>query len=111
MNLKTVESIAGSQFVWAILCIIGVYVAYRAVKKYIEDLKTENQKREEKVLEIYEQQKLESKDREDRLMSHVERTTDTLAEINVSMDRLHEEVRTANGRIDDVWKHINITNK
>lgn len=106
LGVKTAESIASSQYVWAILFIIGIYLAYRAIKKYIEDLKEENQKREEKVLEIYETQKAESRDREDRLMTHVEKTTETLNDINTSLDKLQDEVRIANGRIDDVWNRV-----
>jgi uncharacterized protein YoxC len=111
VNLKTIEAIVSSQFVWAILCIIGIIFAYRVVKKYIEDLKTENQKREEKVLEIYETQKSESKEREERLMCHVEKTTETLNGINKTLETIQGDVRHVNGRVDDVWQHVSTIRK
>jgi len=106
MDLISLEKIVQSQFVWAILCIAVVVIMYKALMRYIEDLKKENQARESKVMDLYDKQRTEGMDREERLMAHLERTTDTLISINDNLENLEKEIGNVHLRIDDVWKEV-----
>lgn len=104
MSVEVVERIATSQFVWAILCIAlatGIYFFFRA---HINALATQNEEREKLLFSLYEQQKIESKAREDRLMTHLEKTTETLGAINTNLTDLQKEVKDG---FADVWTHLN----
>lgn len=101
-ELSIIEKIVSSQFVWAILCIIVVVVLYKAVVSYVKELKAENVKREDNLLDLYEKQKEESVAREERLMAHVEKTTETLSHINDNLEHLEEEMARVHRRIDGI---------
>lgn len=103
MDLRVIESIVQSQFVWAILCIVVAIVLYRASIIYIQDLKVESNSREKRLVELYEKQRSESVGREERLMTHLERTTDTLDTINDRLEDLDREIGVVNQRFDAMY--------
>jgi predicted Holliday junction resolvase-like endonuclease len=103
MNLKAIEAVVQSQFVWAILCIVVAIVLYQASIRYISDLKVESNSREFRLVELYEKQRSESVGREERLMTHLERTTDTLDTINDRLEDLDREIGAVNSRFDAMY--------
>lgn len=106
MDISYAEKIVTSQVVWALLCILVVYAAYKAVIQYIKDLREENRTREEQLVDLYEKQKLESTHREERLMTHIEKTTDTLEKIDTNVEELQKGIVHVNTRVDDILKKI-----
>lgn len=117
VELTTLEKIATSQTVWSMVAMVLAIIGYKAIKTYIIELRKDSQEREDKLLELYEQQRTESNAREERLMTHLENTTQTLDAISDSLeklereftanfDSLEEQMGTVNSRIDDVWKQI-----
>lgn len=103
MDLKALETLARSEVLWAVICFILAVIGYRTIRFYILELKIEGKGREDKLIELYANQKEESKEREDRLMAHVEKTTETLQGIEHQMEIGFTHV---NGRIDDVWDKV-----
>lgn len=94
MDIKTIEGIVGSQFVWAILFVILAV----AVLSY---LKNENAKREEMLENAQKEQKVEaekrfnelkeeSRNREDKLMANQERFVESLGQISKSVEGLNQ---------------------
>lgn len=94
VDIKTIEGIVGSQFVWAILFV----VLSIAVLSY---LKNENAKREEMLENAQKEQKVEaekrfnelkeeSRDREDKLMANQEKFVDSLSQISKSVEGLNQ---------------------
>ena len=94
VDIKTIEGIVGSQFVWAILFVILAV----AVLSY---LKNENAKREEMLENAQKEQKVEaekrfnelkeeSRDREDKLMANQEKFVESLGQISKSVEGLNQ---------------------
>ncbi|AKQ08597.1 holin family protein [Bacillus phage vB_BceS-M2] len=128
-EITMIEKIAGSQFVWAIVAIGLGYGIYRAGKAFITNIQEQNTKREEQLFELYEKQKkdsdkrerdikaearereLESRMNQNKLMEHLEKTTETMENISISLESLQEEMSNTNIRIDDVYKLIGEQNK
>lgn len=101
--VETVKEIAESQYVWAICCIIIVFFVIRELRK-------DSTKRENDIIALYETQKEESKssfdeyrketkEREDKLMKHLERS-------NESQERTAIALQSIEGRMDRVEKII-----
>lgn len=81
---EMLESVAKSQYVWAIIALgLGFFV--------FKSQRTDSLRREQKLIDLYGEQKKDSLAREDRLMLHLEKTTEALDAMN---DRLyHVEVK------------------
>jgi uncharacterized protein HemX len=99
VDIKFLEALATSQFVWAIVAIAIGWAFYKEIKQRMDAQKEENNKREEQLIQLYETQKTESRAREERLMTHIEKTTETLNMIDSKMEKMDK-------RIDDVWNKI-----
>jgi septal ring factor EnvC (AmiA/AmiB activator) len=111
MDIKIMESIVSSDATFALLFLVVLYVAYAYVKKHVEQLREENHEREESIFNLYEKQVEESRNREDRLMTHLEKTTESLENINESLKDLRSELRHVNTRVDDLWEEVKIRGK
>ena len=68
MPIEEAEKIAQSQVAWAILFILLFFIIIRYL------IKTSD-KREKKIMDLHEQSKADSNRREERLMTHLEKTT------------------------------------
>ena len=125
-DIQIAEQIATSQSVFAILFIILLIVGYRAISKYLKDVKMENDKREKEIKDLYtehkdesKQREIEAKERENKLMLHLERsdkshekTTRTLEKIEVSLQSLENKTQKMDIGINDIWKRLDeIDNK
>lgn len=107
IDIVLLEKIAGSQFVWAIICFIMMIFGYRAINRYIANLRDESQEREDRLIALYDTQKEESKEREDKLMNHLDKTTDTLGRIDLSLEQMQKDIDRVNSRVDKVWEKMN----
>lgn len=103
MDIATLEKIASSQYVWAILFIAALFIAYKALKKYISELKSDSIKQQQMIIDLYESHKKESQLREKKLMEHLDRTAKTLDSIEKSISKLELGVEKG---FSDVWSHI-----
>lgn len=95
MTIVEAEKIAQSQFAWAILFIM----LFLFVIRYL--IRTSD-KREKKIMDLYEQSKINSNKREDRLMSHLERTTEKLSAITHEIGGIQKEMVRMNDRMDEI---------
>ena len=102
-SLSLLESIVQSQFTWALLCLMVVWVFYRKMENNSKDLKEENTRRELQIVSMYEEHKQEAGQREERLMTHLERTTDTLEMMEKNLQKLDEKMDKG---FKDVWDHV-----
>lgn len=97
MPLETIERIATSQSVWAIVALIVIFLGARYL------IKTSD-KREAKLMDFHEQSKEESNKREDRLMKHLEKTTAEMGAMAREIGGLKGEVSLMSDRIEKIEK-------
>lgn len=95
MPIEEAEKIAHSQFAWAILFILFFFL----IVGYL--IKTSD-KREKKIMDLYEQSKVDSNRREERLMTHLEKTTTELTTITHTVGDIQKEMVRMNDRMDEI---------
>lgn len=97
MSVEQAERIAQSQVVWAILFILlfGLVISYL--------IKT-SEAREKKLMDFYDASKLASQHREERLLSHLDKTTNKLSDIADSIISIQNEMSRMNDRIENFEK-------
>lgn len=95
--MQFAHEIATSQVVWAILCII-------LAASVIREMRKENVKRENDLIGLYEDYRSESKQREDKLMDHLERSNDSQEQTTTALQSVNETLKTMEGRIDRIEK-------
>ena len=97
MPIEQAERIANSQVAWAVLFIL----LFLIVVSYL--VKTSD-KREQKLMDFHEQSKADSNRREERLMSHLEKTTIELSTITHTVSDIQKEMVRMNNRMDEIEK-------
>ncbi len=97
MPIVEAERIAQSQVAWAILFIM----LFLFIIRYL--IKTSD-KREKKLMDFHEQSKIDSNRREDRLMTHLEKTTTELTTITHTVGDIQKEMVRMNDRMDEIEK-------
>ena len=97
LPIEQAERIAQSQVAWAILFIL----LFGFVIRYL--IKTSD-KRENKLMDFHEQSKADSNKREDRLMTHLEKTTSELGVISNTVGDIQKEMVRMNNRMDEIEK-------
>lgn len=97
MPIEYAERIAQSQVAWAILFIIlfGFVIGF---------LVRTSDKREKKLMEFHENSKADSNKREERLMTHLEKTTEELSAITHTVGDIQKEMVRMNNRMDEIEK-------
>ena len=95
MPIEEAEKIAHSQFVWAILFIVFFFLI-------IGYLIRTSDKRERKIMDLHEQSKADSNRREERLMTHLEKTTTELTTITHTVGDIQKEMVRMNDRMDEI---------
>ena len=103
MDLAIFEQIVQSPFSWSILCLIAVSIYYRNNQTSLNRLQNQADAREKAITKLYEDHKKESARREERLMSHLEKTTETLENIEHNLTNLENKI---DGGFSEVWDHI-----
>ncbi|EPT35825.1 MULTISPECIES: hypothetical protein [Streptococcus] len=97
MPFEEARRIAESQFTWEILFILLFVVS----AGYL--IRTSD-KREKKLMDFHEQSKADSNKREERLMNHLEKTTEELSTITHTVGDIQKEMVRMNNRIDEFEK-------
>lgn len=103
MDVVLLEKIVQSPFVWSILCLVVVIVFYRRNEDEVNRLRKHSDTREQSLIVLYEEHKAESKVREEKLMIHLEKTTETLSHIEQGLSNLEKKI---DGGFQDVWEQI-----
>lgn len=78
-------------------------VYYKQNSREVDRLKSKADDREQSITNLYETQKTESNEREERLMIHLEKTTTTLQHIEVGLNKLETKI---DGGFKEVWEQI-----
>lgn len=97
MPIVEAERIAQSQVAWAILFIM----LFLFIIRYL--IKTSD-KREKKLMDFHEQSKIDSNRREERLMTHLEKTTTELTTITHAVGDIQKEMVRMSDRMDEIEK-------
>ena len=97
MPIVEAERIAQSQVAWAILFIM----LFLFIIRYL--IKTSD-KREKKLMDFHEQSKIDSNRREERLMTHLEKTTTELTTITHAVGDIQKEMVRMNDRMEEIEK-------
>lgn len=97
MPFEEARRIAESQFTWEILFIILFIIAAGYLVRTSD-------KREKKLMDFHEQSKADSNKREERLMNHLEKTTEELSTITHTVGDIQKEMVRMNNRIDEFEK-------
>lgn len=109
-ELQLIEKIAGSQYVWAILCIIIGFAFYKMMKNSASKIEQKSDKREQDLLGFYKEQQSEAKEREHKLMIHLEKSNDSQARTADTLERIEKNLNHLESKVDkgftDVWDKI-----
>lgn len=97
MPIEQAERIAQSQAAWAVLFIL----LFGIVMRYLINT---SEQRENKLMDFHEQSKNDSRKREDRLMTHLEKTTIELSTITHTVSDIQKEMTRMNNRMDEIEK-------
>lgn len=97
MPFEEAKRIAESQFTWEILFILLFIIV-------VGFLVRTSDKREKKLMDFHEQSKTDSNKREDRLMTHLEKTTSELGVISNTVGDIQKEMVRMNNRMDEIEK-------
>ena len=97
MPIDEAQKIAESQFTWEILFILLFIIV-------VGFLVRTSDKRENKLMDFHEQSKADSNKREDRLMTHLEKTTSELGVISNTVGDIQKEMVRMNNRMDEIEK-------
>lgn len=110
VEVKTAEQIASSQYVFAILFIILLFVVAKYLANHLKEMKEENGEREKELKVLYTEHKLESKEREQVLMLHLERSNESQEKSSNTLEKIEVSLRSLEKRMDEgfanVWEHI-----
>ena len=108
MDIALLEKLVQSPFVWSILCIVVVVVFYRKNENEVARLRKHSDARETSIVDLYEVHKMEANRREEKLMTHLEKTTNTLSHIEKGLTKLENKI---DGGFQDVWDQIDTLRK
>lgn len=107
-DIGTVERVASSQFVFAILFIFLLFGVAKVFLSYFKTVKDEAAQREKALINLYEQQRADSKSREENLMAHLDKTTKSLEGIEKNLTNLEQKM---NAGLSDIWNHLEDSRK
>lgn len=96
-GIEHAERIANSQVAWAILFIILFWIVVGYLVRTAD-------KREKKLTDFFDQSRAEANQREDRLMTHLEKTTEELSIITHTVGDIQKEMVRMNDRMDEIEK-------
>lgn len=98
-HIEQAERIATSQVVFGILFIVLFFVV-------IGYLVRTSDKREQKLMDFHEESKKDSRERENRLMTHLEKNTAEMSAITRELGGIQKEMSEINSRIEDIEKGV-----
>ncbi len=105
MDVKTLSDVANSPAVWAICCIALVGFI---LKKIYE----KNDKQEERLTNLHDEYRTESKERENKLMEHLsesneiqQRTAQSLVQVEKSLVSLEQGLNSLDDRVTNIERN------
>jgi predicted Holliday junction resolvase-like endonuclease len=108
VDLTLLEKLVQSPFLWSILCLVVAIVYYRKNESEVQRLRKQSDTREKSITKLYEDHKKESNLREEKLMTHLERTTVTLEHIEKGLSKLENKI---DGGFKEIWEQIDTLKK
>jgi septal ring factor EnvC (AmiA/AmiB activator) len=110
MGVKDAQMIASSEYVFAILFILCLFIVGRWAFNFVKEVRDENTGRENKIFEMYDKQLEGSTKREEELMKNLNKNTeqlgniaDTLTDVQKNLSKLETKV---DGDLKEVWKEL-----
>lgn len=103
IDLALLEKIVQSPFLWSILCLIIAIAYYRKNETEVSRLRKQSDSREKSLVKLYEDHKKESNIREEKLMNHLDKTTETLGHIEKGLTKLESKMDVG---FKDIWDQI-----
>jgi septal ring factor EnvC (AmiA/AmiB activator) len=95
VDYNTINEIATSPSVWAVLCIALAFAVIKVMHK-------QNEKREDVIIKLYEDYRSESKEREQSLMEHLERSDKSQTETSETLKQIQLTLSSLENRMDRV---------
>lgn len=99
MDVKFWSEVAQSQAVWAICCILLAVVALIILRKDIVNREKERSEREDEFRKA-------SEKREDKLMTHLERSNESQERTAATLDTMSRTLQAVEGRVEIVEKML-----
>lgn len=99
MDYQVVSELASSQVVWAILCVLLAVAVIREMRK-------ESVRRENDLINLYEDHRKESKRREERLMDHLDRSNESQEQTTAALKSIQSTLTVMEGRVDRMEKKL-----
>lgn len=108
--IKTLSDIAGSEAFFALLFLLGLVLVGKYVIQTITDIKQENEERERQLLGLYKEQLKQSEQREQQLMSHLDRSSEQLTNVAETLKDIQENLEKLENKVEstfhEVWKEL-----
>lgn len=108
IDLSLLETIVQSPFLWSILALVLAIVYYRRNETEVSRLRKQTDSREKSLIKLYEDHKRESNFREEKLMNHLEKTTETLEHIEKGLTKLESKMDVG---FEAIWEQIDTLKK
>jgi predicted RNase H-like nuclease (RuvC/YqgF family) len=110
IDVKMLSDLASSETLFAVLFLAGLVLVGRYVVQHIRNTEEKSAQRESQLIEIYKEQLDASATREEKLMSHLDKSNeqlegvaDTLKDIQGNLEKLEHRVES---NFHDVWKEL-----
>lgn len=97
------EKIVQSPFLWSLLCLVAVLTYYKSSQVQTARLQRQADAREKAITKLYEDHRKESNLREEKLMTHLDKTTQTLGHIEQGLSKIENKM---DGGFQEVWEQI-----
>ncbi|AYC28732.1 hypothetical protein [Paenisporosarcina cavernae] len=105
-EVQVAEKIASSEYVFAILFIIMLFIAVRWFAGHLKEMKQENQEREKELKDLYTEHKEESKEREKLLLRHLENSNESQAKTAEAIKKMSDSMKSIEQQMDTGFKEV-----
>lgn len=100
MTIDQVSQVALSPAVWAMCCIL--LVAFILKKVY-----EKNDKQEERLTNLHDEYRAESKERENKLMEHLARSDESQERTAIAIEGINNSLDKLTNRVEDIERKVN----
>lgn len=98
MDVLTIQKLFESDYAWAIICV--VFVGF-----IIKEIYKKNEKQEEKITTLYEDNEKKAEKREERLMTELTKFTESQERITVAVEGINDNLTALEGRVERIEKN------
>jgi septal ring factor EnvC (AmiA/AmiB activator) len=110
VDLNKLAQLADSEVFFAVLFVAGLIYIALYVKGVLEQNRQDNTKREDTIVSMYETQLNKAEDREEKLMSYLDKNTEQMEHISETMKDIQGNIAKVEDRMEDnfmnVWKEL-----